>query len=1357
MKKLYSLSLLLTMLLGLGFNASALSVTFEWETPGSVKIQTGSLSGPFVSLTDDQTSYTFETTSSFGYCYIYATDGYILGDMVSTDGAKTFKPVLPYGKDEKYVGGTMNASVNGKTFKVKSVKLERNDRFTIDIENGLDALKAQFASGYTLDLKAGSNSYIFNPDIDDPLTVTLNGVQSAYSITLNGTAVEKNKYGAYYENINIQPDDKLNIRVYENEPKDCSLTLKYGEGMEGCLYNIRNATASSFIFPEDIVDNTITVKEGSALNINFKDEDFTYSKFIFNGEDVTSSFSNNRLTLTVTEETNTLEIEGAPKVYADINFTGYIVNPEGVEFSLKYEGEAIATGEGETISTDMTAGGVTFPAATTRMFTIPVKENIGKVFFRPKDGYYIANVFTVTPGSSTPEAHGGSSTINAEYDGTTFYMVAEKLPASYSANLKVIGDKRAMMKGYSQLSNNWDNPPAPNYSVTAGESTISFIPGYNTPLSVMISEDLTSAVYLDGAAVTATSNKDAGTNDYAVTPYYPANESDAKALSTITVYADGTNGNSDLASASLTENDGVTAGFFYSPVRHAADKAGQKVLKGTILIVKPSTSDCYISYKGQIVHGYAADGTYVNGLDENGEYVMTATTNNRANVIAVGKQKFVGVDVTPANGATVKKISEITVTTPFMEELGDHMLNIVDSKIADITVSKGDVIVAKGAKLGEPGQDEQGGFTFPVILDNTITEAGEYTITIPAGTFVEMAWSDADESYVPVANGYSSDPVSAAVTVDPNLKSPLDVYTVVPASGSALKTLGPVRIIFPDYTPYTMFDNMGSATISNGTTTRNCLIGYDWNYFEARAISVIPVDENDEDIVITEKGTWTLTIAAGELTCGGESNSEITAVFNIDPENPVYPISPAPGSVVGDLSKLTITFPTAGEAEYNNIAITLEGEGFSTSTTFVDGEEYGTEYLIQFAETPCAEGEYTVSIPAGAFTVDGEPSEAVSARFFFKPAWKLTPAPDSKVESLNELTIEFPDAEKVEFIGSSSSFMLTNGSSYAAPGFECTAVEGAAHPTFILTMAEGAQQPPLGTLRFIIDEGTFSIDGVSNTMITVSYTIEHNVSTEWTVSPDKTIVYSEYGINWAFLFDESARVSIKNQAGIKVNYDGVDLAAGDFEVMPESNMLLMGIYNTALIKEGALKVTLEAGALSIGGTDSPAIEYVWDVVAPKDYTYRVTPSGDTKVNDLSKITVEFTNAGTAELFNRYSIYLADKKYTYRETPEVTAVAGAEVPTFELTFANAPVNAGIYVLTIRSDAFTLDGAQESPAIEITYDFDKQSGVYGIVFSGSDEVTVVTLDGRVVMVNAPAAAVRDLPAGIYIINGQKTLIK
>lgn len=83
--------------------------------------------------------------------------------------------------------------------------------------------------------------------------------------------------------------------------------------MAGCLYNIRNTTTSTFIFPEDITDNTITVKEGSTLYVNFVEDDFNYTKFVFNGEDITSKFSNNRLTLTVTEETNTSRSKARPK------------------------------------------------------------------------------------------------------------------------------------------------------------------------------------------------------------------------------------------------------------------------------------------------------------------------------------------------------------------------------------------------------------------------------------------------------------------------------------------------------------------------------------------------------------------------------------------------------------------------------------------------------------------------------------------------------------------------------------------------------------------------------------------------------------------------------------------------------------------------------------------------------------------------------------------------------------------------------------------------------------------------------------------------------------------------------------
>lgn len=1230
MKRLYSFGILLAMMLGLSFNASALTVNFEWDIPGSVKIQTGGLSGPFVELAADQTSYTFETSESFGYCYVYATEGYLLVDATSTDGTKTFTPVLPYGKTEKYVGGTMNSSCDGKTFKVNCVKIERNDSFTINVENGLDALTATFGSGYQLDLQQGSNQYAFNPEIDDPLKITLTGVTEAYSITLNDTEVPKNAYYAFYENIDIQPNDVLYIRVYETEPKDCSLTLEYGEGMEGCLYNIRNVTTSTFILPENIENNTITVKEGTKLYINLVEDDFTYSLITLNGEDITSTLSNSRVTITITEETNILRIEGAPTAYANINFTGYIVNPEGVEFSLTYGGEAMTIEEGTAIEEDLTILDTTFPAATTRIVTIPVSEKIGQIFFRPKEGYYITVVAVVNPETQKVEHQSGSASINATYNGTTFYMAVEKLANAYSANINVIGSNFVRLTGNSQYSGNWGNPDAPNYSVPVGESTISFLPGYNTPLTVMMSDAETSAVYLDGAAVTATPNSDAATNDYTFTPYFTDAATEQSLLSTITVYADGTNGNSDLAFASLTENNGVTAEFYYSPIRREANKAGQQVLKGTVLTVKPSTPDCYISYRGEIVHGYKEDGTFVNGLDENGEYSLTATTNNRANVIAVGTQE----------------------------------------------------------------------------------------------------------------------------------RNVFSVYTFSPFSGAAIKALGAVDIIFPEIEPNATLEVVNNATIGNGTTTYDCTIGYNDSYTDARALSIRPTDDSGNAVTITEQGTWTLTIKAGALTLDGDSNAEITATFSVASDNPTYPLSPLPGTLIDDFSQFTIYFPGATEVEFARVhPVTLEGEGFSVPTWFVDGRENATEFIIQFRQTPYLEGVYTLTIPEGTFTVDGQPSAEVVAHYSFKPDFKLTPTPGSKVENVNELILEYPYAQNVEFIGSTYSFTFSDGGGYAAPGYNCEAVEGAEHPTFRLTLLEGADQPALGTYNFYIFDGAFLIDGVENKPVIVPYTIDHPVSTDWTVSPTETIVYNQYGLYWTFLFDESASVSIVDMAGIKTVYAGKELTANeDYDIWTEGHKLLMGIYEAEALTEGTLTTTIAAGALSISGTENLAIEYTWNVVAPKTYEYVITPSPESPVADLSKITIAFTNAETAEVFNKYSVSLFDNAYTYFATPEIKAVENAEVPTFELIPPTAPTTAGIYNLVIRPEAFTLDGAQEGPDIDVDFDFNPSlSGIDELLSSGSTRVTVVSLEGRILFKDAPAAAVKDLPAGFYIINGKKAVIK
>ena len=1359
MKRLYSLGLLLIMLLTAGLSASALKVTFEWEVPGSVKIQTGGLSGPFVELAADQTSYVFETTSTFGYCYVYGADGYMVQTTTSTDGSKTFNPVLPYGKTEKYIGGSMNSSCDGKTFKVNVIKLERNDSFTIDVENGLDALTATFASGYKLDLKNGSNTYAFNPAIDDPLSIAFTGVESLYKITLNGTDVPKHQYYKQYDNINVQPDDVLAIRVYEKEPVDCSFTLKYGDGMEGCLNNIRNATLSTFIMPDEIENNTISVKEGSSLWLNFLGDDYNYSKFIFNGEDVTGSFNSsmNQLRLTITEESNTLEIQGTAKVYGNVEFTGYIINGEGVEFSLTYGGDAMTMPQGTAITSDITVAGQVFTIADTKKYVIPVSEKNAKMFMRPKAGYYISKVLCKVDGKF--DIKDGGSAISKENDGTEFYMVVNKMEDPYTANTSFTGSKNFLkFKGSVQFANNWDNPEAASYATAAGEGTISFVPGYDTPLTLSHSEDITAGVYLDGLKLTGSVDEN-GQKNYSFTPYFPAASADPQLHSTITVYNNDTEGTSYAVTLTAADDAATVS---YGPVHHVADAAtlaANRFLRNTEFVVKPADKDCQISVNGELVHGIAAGGVSVNGLNDKGEYVFQLKKNT---TIAIEKSTFTEISVDPADGSIVKKLDENKVTVPVTDPNFELMPYTSAEGLANISLTpKAGGEAIHGAELGAPAASADGqAMVFPITL-SAIAPAGEYILDIPAGVFFDAKWDETAEGYVPAEGGALSQAYTGTVTVDPTLKSKFETYTITPASGSALKSLGTFYLAFPEFDiTKEMFYADKDATITDGSTVYDCLIYPDWNATSGRNFTLTIVNEDSEDITLDAAGTWTLSIPEAAFSFDGEASPAIEATYTIAADMPEYPLSPVPGTVTGNLSKLFITFPGASEIEYNEIAITLEGDGFSASTVEVSHPENPQQYQILFGSTPLVEGDYTVTIPEGAFTVDGEPSKTVIATFHYKPSWKLTPAPGSTVESLDEFTLEFPDAKEVTFEGSMWSFILTNGGSYASAGFECTEVEGASHPTFTLTLNSDSQHPANGTLSFLIDEGTFLVDGEASPQIQCSYILDAPVSVDYTLTPDNgVIIFSEYGATWAIVFGETSFVGSAfdaSKAKVTVN-DKVLAYDTDYLVMAENNYLMMGFTNTDNCIDGAtLHVQLEAGAFTVSGESSPAVDASWILMAPKEYSFVLTPADGTTTNDLSAIKVGFPEAKSAEVFNQYSVSLV-RGYEYRQTPAITAVADAEYPVFELNVATPPTVAGEYKLEIREGAFTLDGSQASPAILATFKFDPTSGITDVEIGIANGVTVVTLDGRLILDKATADDLKKLPAGIYIINGKKVLLK
>lgn len=1370
MKKLYSLCLLLTMLLFTGIRAAALTTTFEWDIPGSVKIQLDDTSGPYVDLSADQTSYVYTTDENYGYIYFYAADGYTLTGAATTDGSNTYT-VSTWSTPHFisiYVGA--GNGMDGKTVKVNCIKTERNDTFTVDVINGLDYVSATFASGLTLDLEQGENTYNFNPAIDGNLTLKLVGISSAYSVTLDGEAVEKSAYAATYT-CKIEPESALAIQVFESEadiPKDCKFTIVYGTNMEGCIKNIYNRTTGKFYEPKDMTDNSVELKGGNEIVVNLVPNDFTFTKFVLDGEDITEKYRSfgNDITFTVpNNETATLEIEGTATVYADIDFTGYILGAEGVNFSLTYNGDAIEIPAGEAISEDITVGSYTLTPENAKKYTISVSEKVGKIFFSPKEGYYIAEVYTST--GSSMEQHSGSSSIFPDSDGTTFYMVVKKQEPAYTFGLTTTGTTyRGKLSSVNQsVMGSWGNPDGLYLSLSAGSRSISFIPGYDVPALISVSgvETMDPAVYLDGAPITGAVNSNSGAKEFTFTPYFPT-EDDGIAKGTksdVQVYL--TTSRPTMSGASLVLEDGTEAEFFYSPVRHVATPAGQAVISGTTMIVKPASENVVVTYKDEKVE-----------LDENGEFVFEATGNARENVVTVSAAaapaKYADMLVDPADGATVKSLSAIKVTLPCIDPNYESMLDFNQDVLPLLTVKKGDEVVAEFGDLGDPSEDANGNTIVPIFLSEAITAAGTYTVVIPEKAFVEKAWSEVENAMVNVQGGFVTPAYSGTVTIDPDMISVCDDYTLDPESGSTVSEISVVKVTFNGLSAEDYFSGweFPNATFTNGETTVEAIVNYDWmSESENRVMTVTPIDADEEFTPITEAGTWTMTIEAGTFTYNGETNGVITAEYTIGASAPLYPITPASGSTVENLSEIKIEFPGVTEIEYNDIPVTLTGTEYNAVSTDISGT--GNSRTFSF-RNPTTDGEYTVTFPAGAFTLDGEASKEASAFYTFRSSYVLTPESGSTLEAF-EVVISFPHATEVEMVGDGTSILLTNNRTYASPSINCVKDEDASVPTFIMTIPESAMQPPIGSYDLIIEEGVFSIDGKPSVSIFAKYTIQHEVSSEYILTPQNgVIVYQEWGYDFAFIFDESATIGRPDASKIRIALDGNALPAGSYETGVEMNMLMFMVTDPEYCKEGVLTVNLEAGAFKIGTTPNPAIEASWTLVAPKTFNATITPDENDeshKIANIETIYINFPDAVSGEVYTEYGATLRSSDYSYYSTGKIAVVEAAEAEaegddstggvTFSITFDKTTA-AGTYEMTVREGTFVLDGVHNSPELNATYYVDpKASGIEGIFADENGNITVFSIDGRMILRDAPAAEIRSLKKGIYIINGMKAVLK
>ncbi len=1318
--------------------ASAYKVTFAWDTPGSVKLRIGSMTADFVELTPDQTSYTFDSAdieSSYTYVYIFPADGYILKPTVKHDGSALRPSSNPTHGQYYSMYMTENAfqGYDNPTIKLISEKLERKASLKVNITGHPEYFTGAFSDlNYQVNLGAGANTVMFDPTVDVNFLIKLDGPDKLESIKLNGTDVARNQYYAQYDLKDLKDGDVLDIVT--GEIKYATLTFDLSEGLEGCIRNIRDWSASKFYYDEG---EPLQIIDGHDIQINFSDE-YDYTAFEINGADVTDKFTGTALRFTLDGNT-TLKVTGAAKVYDEVEYTAYIMNAEGVELSSGQYGAANVTlGEGAPADTQLPSW---MDASATRKYIVTATEDRPNVYIAPKNGWFIYNVVS--------SATDPSSQISmADPSSPVFFIKAQKLENTARMSVNINSDNTAYLSSASVAQSNWDNPGA-RFQVSKGENTIQFNPDYHSPFQLRVigaEEDAVSA-YIDGLAIAADEN-----GLFVFTPCASASLTDP-VYSTVDLYDGTTPRTSNVA---VTCGEGIDAQVLCGTGRTAGTKA-QKVLRGTIITIVPSASAA-VTLDGEPLEA-----------DAEGNYVFTAS-GSRHDVTVEGKapeKNLVEATLDPAPG-TVRSLSSIGVIVPVESEEQMFEVDMEKAMQAAIVAADGTRYAIESMGETSPVYDDSWAVTawkFEFIFA-AATEPGEYTLEIPEGTFFEAAWDDAAEGMVPVAGGAVNAAIKAVYTVDPNAKTPVDNYVLSPAEGP-VRSLKYIYIGFPEISlaqGYTMRFQEEGMSLTDGTTTYAAVIMRDDEFSDYTRFAIIPCDADYMEVEITE-GDWTLDIPEGYFSWQAFSSSAITASWNVSADNPLYPISPVPGSVTGNLSRFTITFPDAASVEYNDeMAISLTGPDFSAQTTFVSRDKGANIYDIMFSAQPSADGEYVLTIPAGAFILDGEtPSEAVTAKYTYRQPWVLDPTPGTTHEQINEVTISFPYAEKVEFIGDEYSFLFSVGMSYGVMNTTCTEVTGTEHPTFRIAIAGEAPQQPLGTLTFRAYPGAFSVDGVETSDIVASYTIAREVSTDYEPSPSReSVVYSDEGIYLAFIFDESARIMNNGPipSQVKLTIGETTLTYGrdnDYEVVCENNFLMVNIYNTRGLKEGKLTFTADEGAFLLGRTPVPAIEHSWNLLPPREFVPVITPTTDAVAADLSVITISFPDATSAVIEQAQQASLAGAGYIYYQTVRIEAVEGAEHPTFNLIFEPAPVDAGKYTLRIHHGAFLFDDAYESSDIEAVFDFDKNSGIAlpGIDTTGG--ITVVTIDGRVILLNAPVEEAASLSPGLYIINGVKVLVK
>ena len=596
--------------------------------------------------------------------------------------------------------------------------------------------------------------------------------------------------------------------------------------------------------------------------------------------------------------------------------------------------------------------------------------------------------------------------------------------------------------------------------------------------------------------------------------------------------------------------------------------------------------------------------------------------------------------------------------------------------------------------------------------------------------------------------------VYAAQNVASNLAAQADessyVLSIDPANGSVVSDLSTITIKFNGRMGVNDQVSPAPAILENTTTGDfyYCHVPFP-NRFdeEGNASYTLTFTEfmGNTPVSVTTPGNYTLTLRGfytGELE-DGNFIPVLTFNYTVGDYPVAYSLTPAVGSDVTDLSRVSLTFPNTMVAYYDQTRpaiATIENVETGDAWYCVEpniellnepGQDPGVKYNFTFYEigsdvvakinTP---GNYVLTVK-GLYTGDENDTEdlpAITANYtiVYPVDFTLDPTPgEAAVKDLSKVTITFPAGANVGFLDVRPAVAMientVSGDTYFCETPEDNGFNENGERTYTFTFKEiGETEDAVvnlpgdytltirGAYQTIIGEDGNTTD-VDLPVITANYTIDYPVA--YTVSPEGNV-------------EEISEVTVAFAEGSNVGFYDVHPAVAVLENVATGEQY----YGVPTRDVRAMAPTYNFKFTELGGTDDVTINQ------PGDYTLTIRGAYQTIVDeegttdvDLPVITVKYTIA-------------------YPVAYELNPVDGANVEDLSKVTLTFPNNIVAYYDQTRPAVATLENTTTGetyycyePQVEYMLEADQNGIEYYFTFyeSGSDEVAKITAEGDYVL--------------------------